>query len=102
MSSFGGDLYDALRERGRGWMLARQLGFAELQRFKQADREEALRLLRSSLDYPAIQSMKTASPEEFAELWSQRQLLLEQQYQGARGIGGVPWWALFLMLGGKP
>ena len=100
MTAFGEALYEALRERGEGQLLTR-LGFAELQAFKEADREEAVRLLRGELDYEALQRLKNDAPEELAEFWARREEL-RMATTAAQMNTGWPFWIFFLaMLGGS-
>jgi len=99
MTAFGEALYEALRERRQGQLLTR-MGFAELQAFKGADRDQAVRLLRGELGYEALQRLKRDTPEEFAEFWVHREELRMATTAAQMGTGW-PFWICFMMMLGS-
>lgn len=62
---FGLRLYEAFKSTGLLVLLTRRMNYADIQRLKQADRAEAVRLFRGS-EYDLLQRLKEDSPEQVA------------------------------------
>ena len=64
---FGLQIYNGLRESGHLEVLTAQLNYAGIQRLKQADREDVIKLFRG-YPYAFLQRLKNDSPEELVKL----------------------------------
>ena len=90
---FGARVYEELRRRGMG--PTGHLDYSEVQELKAADREGTLRLLRTSLDYTAIQRLKHAEPAAFADFLHVRHM---QMAAANNGGGSWPFWLFFMVM----
>jgi len=69
---FGARVLDEIRERGLFSQLTQRMDYAQIQRFKDADRGTVVRLFAGGPQgYVAVQRLETASPSEIVDVLQQ-------------------------------